>query len=220
VSAVVCHYTVGVNSIGTLGRDFTFLVDRDGDIHQGAPVDAVVYHAGEPWNHRGPGIEAEYHPAYDDVDGDGPEEDEILTEAQVASLNALVHWLHTEWGVTLTYYDGPRIRDYQGFIAHRAVIQTGDWHDDYWPPADTARIFGDDMPLSFDDLVNIANTLESVDGKDLAGTHVSNLYLLHEIIALKDAVAALAAPAAVVADVDEAAVAEAVADELHDRLTA
>jgi hypothetical protein len=146
VSAVVCHFTVGVNSIGTLGRDFTFLVDRDGDVHQGAPVDARVYHAGEPWNSRGPGIEVEYHWLVDDAEGDGQDDEDVMTEAQVAALHALVAWLRDEWGVTFEYYDGPRIYNYQGFIAHRAVIQSGDWHSDYWPASDAVRIFAATAP--------------------------------------------------------------------------
>jgi hypothetical protein len=144
--AVVCHYTVGVNSIGTLGRDFTFLIDRDGDVHQGCPVNAKVWHAGEPWNTTSCGIEVEYHPTYDDEDGDGPEDEEVMTEAQVEALHGLVMWLHHEWGIPLDFYDGPRVSSWHGFINHASLIQTGTWHYDYWPRADWDRIVAAPAP--------------------------------------------------------------------------
>lgn len=131
VTSVVCHYTVGVNSLPVMDRGyFNFLVSRDGTVHQGAEVDAVCWHAGSPWNGLGPGIEVEHY-----------QEPAVFTDAQRDATGALVRWLHAEWGVQLRYYCGTeRVANFDGFIAHRSVIQTGDWHSDYWPQDDWDRM--------------------------------------------------------------------------------
>ena len=125
VSAVVCHYTVGRNSSGIgLQGYFQFLVARDGTVEQYAEADAVCWHGGSPWNGRGPGIEIEYLPGVDD---------DIFTPAAYDATARLCQWLHDEWLVPFDFYDGPRVTDHRGFITHRALIQTGDAHSDYWP---------------------------------------------------------------------------------------
>lgn len=123
ITTAVCHYTVGRDSrpIGRRGY-FQFLVSRDGTVTQFAEADAVCWHAGTPWNFRGPGIEVEYL-----------DEDVIFTPAADRATGELVGWLHAEWGVPLDFYDGPRINSWSGFITHRSLIQTGDAHSDYWP---------------------------------------------------------------------------------------
>jgi hypothetical protein len=214
MTTAVAHYTVGRNStpVGLQGY-FHFLVARNGTIQQFCEADAVAWHAGDPWNSRGPGIEVEYF-----------DEPEVFTDVQRDATSALVHWLGAEYGIPLAYYDGPRIGAHNGTISHRSLIQSGDAHSDYWPAADAAIIFGDDMPLSFDDLVNVGNTLEAVDGKDLAGRHVSNLYLLEELIGVKGELAKLQAASAtqgpnvalLPSDLD--AIATKVADKLAARL--
>lgn len=125
VDSVVCHYTVGRNSTGIgLQGYFHFLVSRDGHVQQFAEADAVCWHAGDPWNGRGPGIEVEYLPGADD---------DIFTPEADAATGLLVEWLHDEWGVPLDFYDGSRVAAFPGFITHRSLIQTGDPHSDYWP---------------------------------------------------------------------------------------
>jgi hypothetical protein len=125
VRSVVCHYTVGLNSapIGRRGY-FQFLVSRDGTVTQFAEADAVNWHAGSPWNAYGPGVEIEHLPSVDDA---------IFTPAAYSATALLCQWLHSEWGVPLTFHDGPRLAGYHGFITHRSLIQTGDAHSDYWP---------------------------------------------------------------------------------------
>lgn len=128
MTAAVCHYTVGRDSrpIGLRGY-FNFLVSRDGTVTQFAEADAVCWHAGAPWNFRGPGIEVEYLPGVDD---------DIFTPEALAACGALVRWL----GIPLAFYDGPRIADWSGFITHRSLIQTGDAHSDYWTEQDWAAM--------------------------------------------------------------------------------
>lgn len=127
----VAHYTVGRDSSG-IGRQgyFTWLVARDGMIRQFAEADAVTWHACE-WNPRGPGIEVEYLPGMDDV---------MFTDAARTACSGLVHWLNTDWGIPLTYYDGLRLAvgtPYSGFISHRALHEVQcDEHYDSWPQAD------------------------------------------------------------------------------------
>jgi hypothetical protein len=125
MQAVVCHYTVGRDSrpIGRRGY-FNFLVARDGMVYQFAPADAINWHAGLPWNLYGPGIEIEYLPGYDD---------EIFTLEAYHSTALLVEWLSTTYNIPLDFYDGERIKQFNGFITHRSLIQTGDAHSDWWP---------------------------------------------------------------------------------------
>lgn len=187
MEVAICHYTVGVNStpIGLRGY-FHFLVGRDGTIQQFCEVDGVAWHAGQ-WNDAGPGVEVEYHPAY---------HDQIFNQPMRDAAKGLVHWLNAEHGFPLDKYEGERISEFagfRGFIDHGDLIQS-EQHTDYWPQSDWDYIAGDNVALSFDDLVNIGNTLEAVDGKDLAGKHVGNLYLLGELIQLKDQVRAIASP--------------------------
>ena len=136
VSSVVCHYTVGRNSTGIgLQGYYQFQVNRDGTVFQFAEVDAVCWHAGDPWNSRGPGIEVEYLPPQQLPDGTWVENDgdEVWTPPQREAVARLVEWLHDEWGVPYDFYDGPRIAGHRGFITHRSLIQTGDAHNDWWP---------------------------------------------------------------------------------------
>lgn len=131
----VAHFTVGRSSAG-IGHNqglFQFLVGRDGTVTQFAEADAVCWHAGQPYNQRGPGIEVEYLPGEDDA---------IFTPEALTACGALVRWLGTEWGIPLAYYDDPsqRVADWAGFISHRAVVSDADHHFDYWPADDFAAM--------------------------------------------------------------------------------
>lgn len=125
MGSVVCHFTVGKNSapVGARGY-FQFLVGRDGAVTQFAEADAVCWHAGDPWNGRGPGIEVEYLPGVDN---------EIFTPEAYTATALLCQWLHDTYSIPLDFYDGPRVSFHDGFITHRSLIQTGDAHSDYWP---------------------------------------------------------------------------------------
>lgn len=150
--AVGCHYTVGVNSWALI-RDMglaAFLITRNGRVGQFCEVDAVTYQAGNPFNGLGPGIEIEWYEPHD-----GPD---IFTDAARNACAVLIAWLHAEWGIPLDYReDGPRVADWHGFIAHRAVIEDADNHTDYWPqadwdamtaaPAPAPHPLEDDMPI-------------------------------------------------------------------------
>lgn len=130
------HYTVGVNSIGTCGRDFQMLQARSGVLYQGAEVDSVNYGAGMPWNWQSVHVEAEWHPEYN---ADEP----ILSDAMIDSLRGFAAWLETEWGIRRSEsYHGyvGRITDWSGWIDHRWLIQTGDWHSNSWPVEEWARV--------------------------------------------------------------------------------
>ena len=141
--AVVCHYTVGYNSLDLLARQGTcqFLVSRDGTVWQLAEVDAECWHAGAPFNGLGPGIEVEYY-----------DEPTMFTPAQLAACGDLVVWLSWEWGLPLVYYDtggdnAARVSDWHGFLSHRACRQTsGDWHYDYWSLEDWEAMIGGGGP--------------------------------------------------------------------------
>lgn len=129
----VRHYTVGRDStaIGDRGY-FHWLIARDGAVTQFAETDAVTWHAGE-WNGMGPGIENEYL-----------DEDQIMSLEQIVSARGLVAWLHSEWGIPLDEYRGPRIpssTDFSGFLDHTSLIQTEE-HYDYWPEDAWLRIVG------------------------------------------------------------------------------
>lgn len=137
VRAVVCHYTVGRDSTGIgLQGTFNFLVSRDGRIQQFSPVDAQDWHCGEA-NWVGPGIEIEF---LDELEG-------VFTDAARDATSGLIHWLASEWGVALDYYDGPRIPppDMHGFVAHRS-IQQSEGHSDYWPREDWDRMVAGASP--------------------------------------------------------------------------
>ncbi len=123
METAVCHYTVGRDSrpIGDRGY-FHFLVSRDGTVTQFARADAICWHAGDPWNGRGPGIEVEYL-----------DEPTIFTPEADAATGELVAWLEQEWNIPAEFYDGDRRATWHGFITHRSLIQTGDAHSDYWP---------------------------------------------------------------------------------------
>ena len=125
MDSVVCHYTVGRNStaIGRRGY-FQFLVSRDGTVTQFSEADSVNWHAGSPWNSLGPGIEIEYLPGYDD---------ELFTPEAYHSTALLVEWLASTFSIPFDFYDGPRRTAWNGFITHRSLIQTGDYHNDWWP---------------------------------------------------------------------------------------
>ena len=122
METVVCHYTVGRASapIGDRGY-FHFLIGRDGTVTQFCEADAVAWHAGDPWNSRGPGIEIEYL-----------DEATIFTPAQHAACAALIAWLP----IPHQFYDGPRLAAWDGYITHRSLLQSGDAHSDYWDRSD------------------------------------------------------------------------------------
>jgi len=126
--SVKCHYTAGYNSWGLI-RDqglAQWLVTRDGRVIQFCEADALCWDSGE-WNDDGPGIEIEYR---DEPEG-------MFTDAARQATSELIHWLNVEWGLPLNYYDGPRIPEgsHNGFIAHRAIIQSQP-HGDFWPQED------------------------------------------------------------------------------------
>ncbi len=158
MESAVCHYTVGRDSTSIGDRGFFhFLVARDGRVFQFARADAICFHAGDPWNERGPGIEVEYLPDYDD---------EIFTPEAEAATALLVAWLEDEWGIPAEFYDGARRNVWHGFITHRSLIQTGDYHSDWWPYLPTITDPGpiplpeeDDMPTIIKDDSNPQRTL-------------------------------------------------------------
>lgn len=132
--STVCHFTVGRDSAGIgLRGTFQFLVRRNGEVVQFAEADARCFHAGDPYNSRGPGIEIEYLPGYDDT---------MFTDAQLTATGGLVRWLG-QW-MPLAYYDNPsaRIGDWNGFISHRSITSNADYHSDYWDQADWDRMVG------------------------------------------------------------------------------
>jgi hypothetical protein len=178
----VCHYTVGRNSapIGLRGY-FQFLVARDGTVTQFAEADAVCWHAGTPWNSRGPGIEVEYL-----------DEPAIFTPEAEAATGLLVSWLHDVYGIRTDFYDGPRIAEWDGFITHRSLIQSGDAHSDYWPHLPIA---GDDVALDLTDFAWLQNNVsgQGIDGK----TNITNRMVLDAVAALAKKVDEIP-PAAVV----------------------
>lgn len=135
MTTAVCHYTVGRDStgIGVQGY-FNFLVRRNGEVVQFAEADALTWHAGN-WNARGPGIEVEYLESYD-----GPAPGNIFTGPQLNACGALVRWLAGR--VPLRFYDGARISEWAGFITHRSIIQSGDWHYNYWTAEQFAAMVG------------------------------------------------------------------------------
>jgi hypothetical protein len=123
------HYTVGVNSLGTCGRDFQMLQARNGILYQGAEVDCVNYGAGMPWNWNAVHVEAEWHPIYN-------ANEPILNEAMIQSLAAFAEWLEYEWGIRRSEsYHGyaGRITSWRGWTDHCWLIQSGDYHYNYWP---------------------------------------------------------------------------------------
>ena len=122
MTTAVAHYTVGRNSTGIgLRGYFHFLISRDGTVQQFCEADAVAWHAGDPWNGRGPGIEIEYL-----------DEATIFTPAQHAACGALIAWLP----IPHQFYDGPRLTAWDGYITHRSLVQSGDPHSDYWDQSD------------------------------------------------------------------------------------
>lgn len=181
MSAAVCHYTVGRDSTG-IGKQgyFHFLISRDGRIQQFAEVDAVCWHAGSPWNGRGPGIEVEYL-----------DEPTIFTPEAEDAAGALVDWLCEEWGFNHSdFYDGPRTSDAHSFITHRSLIQTGDAHSDYWP-----YLPGGDMEADL--TLKALNDIRNVVGgdKNLDGTAVVLSQIVRDLIRIEKKVDALAVAA-------------------------
>lgn len=130
---VKCHYTAGVNSDALIANQglAQWLVTRAGDVYQYAEADALCYDSGE-FNDDGPGCEIEFW-----------QEDVIFTDAARTATAGLVHWLATEWGVPLAYYDGARVAEgeWSGFIAHRALQQSQP-HGDFWPVSDWVAMAG------------------------------------------------------------------------------
>ena len=141
MTTAVAHFTVGRDStaIGDRGY-FNFLVARDGTIIQFAEADAITWHAGN-WNSRGPGIEVEYLPGFDDA---------VFTDPQRTACGELVRWLG-QW-IPLDYYDGPRVGSHDGFIAHGSLLQSGDSHTDSWPRSDWDQMVAPTPPLKDSDM--------------------------------------------------------------------
>jgi hypothetical protein len=135
VTTALRHYTVGVNSLGTCGRDFQFLQARNGVLYQGAEVDAKNWGAGEPWNSCAVHVEAEWHPTYNAGEP-------VVNDAMADTLGGLAAWLESEWGVRRAEsYHGPdRVRSWRGWTDHAYVIQTGDWHHNSWPVDEWERV--------------------------------------------------------------------------------
>lgn len=184
VVSVVAHYTVGVDSRALI-RDqglAEFLVSRGGTVWQFAEVDAVCWQAGDPYNHRGPGIEVEWYEPHD-----GPA---IFTDVQRDATQALCHWLHEEWGVPLDYKaDAPRVADWVGWIAHRAVIEDADYHSDYWPQADWDAMTAappapvpteDDMPIIIRDNTNRTLLVTDEEVYEVSGLTTPNVVATKE----------------------------------------
>lgn len=171
MESAVCHYTVGRDSrpIGRQGY-FHFLVSRDGTVTQFCEADAVAWHAGDPWNGRGPGIEVEYL-----------DEPDIFTPEASAATGALCDWLTSEWGIPADFYDGARVSAHHGFITHRSLIQTGDQHSDYWPyfPG------GSDVPLSEADFDRIALIVTGQVMKLAGGENLDHSYVTTRLIEQK-----------------------------------
>jgi hypothetical protein len=210
---VICHYTVGVDSHGIAMRGtFHFLVTRDGEVRQYAPIDAVNWHVGM-WNWVGPGIEVEYLPGHDD---------EVFTPAALDATAGLVHWLHTEHGFPLDYYDGPRIPDpINGFMAHRSVGAPDADHTDFWPREDWDRIAGDDMPLNLADFAAIfEGTADRIAGKNLDGSYTTNRQVIDMLAQIRDLLKAQKPSSTTISapPLDVKAVARAVADEVAARM--
>lgn len=133
----VCHYTVGRDSAGVGDQGyFNFLVRRSGEVVQFAPSDAVTWHAGN-WNAWGPGIEIEFLESYD-----GPAPANIFTPEQLAAAGRVCHFVSEAEGIPLDFYDGARIGSWEGFITHRSLIQSGDWHYNYWTREQFASAIG------------------------------------------------------------------------------
>jgi N-acetylmuramoyl-L-alanine amidase len=150
--AVVCHYTVGKNSLDLIARDALcqFLVSRGGDtpnspdgratVWQLAETDAKCWQAGDPFNGLGPGIEIEFY-----------DEEPMFTPAQLEATGSLVHWLGS-FGIPLDYYDtggdnSRRVWDHHGFLSHRSCQSTADWHTDYWLREDWDRMVAAPVPV-------------------------------------------------------------------------
>lgn len=137
MSTAVCHYTVGRDSTGIGDQGyFNFLVRRNGEVVQFAESDALCWHAGN-WNTRGPGIEVEFLESFD-----GPAPANIFTPAQLAAAGRVVRWLAEGDGPPLRFYDGGRVTAFDGFITHRSLIQSGDWHYNYWTAEQFAAAIG------------------------------------------------------------------------------
>lgn len=150
----VAHYTVGRDSAGIgLRGIFHFLVRRNGEIVQFCEADAKAFHAGDPYNSRGPGIEVEYLPGVDD---------EMFTGVQLDACGDLVRWLGG-LGIPLAYYDDPanRVGDWNGFISHRSITSNADFHSDYWEQADWARMVSPAPPPVKEDTMRLIKVKET-----------------------------------------------------------
>lgn len=154
MQSVVCHYTVGKDSrpVGDRGY-FNFLVSRDGTVTQFAEADALTWHAGNPFNGLGPGIEVEYL-----------DEPDIFTPEAHDATAHLCQWLSDTYGIPLDYYDQPaqRIPAFHGFISHRSVVEDADLHNDYWP--DLPRVAAAPTPTQ-EDRMQPELFLEKASGK-------------------------------------------------------
>lgn len=137
LTTAIRHYTVGANSLATCGRDFQLLQARDGTLYQGCELDARCWGAGDPWNGRSLHVEAEWHPV---LNADEP----VLNDAMIDSLAPFAEWLEHDSGWAIrrdASYEGPdRVGAWDGWIDHRWLIQTGDWHYNLWPSDQWQRI--------------------------------------------------------------------------------
>src|SRR5262245_13290692 len=97
-----------------------FLVPYDGVPWQFTEVDARCYDSG-PYNGDGPGIEIESPVTGGIIPGTDLSEFRDLSDSQIHWTGEIFRWLHTEWGIDLDLYDGPRypdVRTLTGFVNH------------------------------------------------------------------------------------------------------
>lgn len=126
MTRAVAHYTVGSDSRG-VGRDgyFHFLVHRDasreGGCTQYAEVDAITWHAADPGNPYGPGVEWERN-VTGGMNAEGLSNAEPLTPNQVEWGARLVSFF-AEHGIPAQLYSGPRYGEegWRGWVNHQAI---------------------------------------------------------------------------------------------------
>ena len=98
---------------------FQFYCPKVGPGMQFAEADAICWDSGN-YNDKGPGIEWEREGTGIYV-REGLQLFEDMTPDQLASGSLIINWLHTEWGVPLSYFSGPKYgvdNTYRGFVNH------------------------------------------------------------------------------------------------------
>lgn len=115
---VVKVHATAQNGAGniTVGKQgyFQFYCPKIGPGMQFAEADAICWDSGD-FNDEGPGIEFEREGTGIYL-RDGLQEFEPLTPDQIVSGQTIFTWLHSEWGVPLNLYDGPRYPTLPGFL--------------------------------------------------------------------------------------------------------